>query len=235
LESWAEARVQPYRFGAVFVLLTVTYVLMAASPPDQVARVFTVILEGLTLIAALIAARVGRVLFRVAVAVVIGAIVAALVSMTAGSSETVTGWFFALNVLLVGATPIAIARSLYRRPVIDVRTVLGAVCIYILIGIMFAFLYAAIGALGTDPFFVQTDEPTVQTFLYFSVVTQTTVGYGDYTASGDLGRALAVLEAMFGQLYLVTVIAVLVSRMTPGRPHLGSGEASPGEDARADE
>ena len=52
--------------------------------------------------------------------------------------------------------------------------------------------------------------------LYFSYVTLATLGYGDYTAAGNLGRALAVLEALMGQLYLVTVVAVVVTRL--GRP-----------------
>lgn len=233
-EAALEARFPPYRFGVVFVLLVVTYVVMAASPPDEAARIATVVLEGLTLIATLLAARVGRVLFRVAGAVVIGAVVAAVASLAVGgSSEAVTGWFFAINVLLVGAAPVAIARALYRRSVIDVRTVLGAVCIYLLIGIMFAFLYAAIGAIGGDSFFVQTDTPGIQTFLYFSFVTQTTVGYGDYTAASDFGRTLATTEALLGQIYLVTVVAVLVSRMTVLRRD--DRDATDGTEAPADE
>ena len=93
------------------------------------------------------------------------------------------------------------------------HTVAGAVCIYVLIGMMFAFAYAAIDAIDGQDFFVQTSHATLPNFLYFSFITQTTVGYGDYTAAGNLGRALASLEALVGQLYLVTVIAVLVSRM----------------------
>jgi hypothetical protein len=54
--------------------------------------------------------------------------------------------------------------------------------------------------------------------LYFSFVTLATLGYGDYTAAGELGRTLAIVEALVGQLYLVTVIAVLVSRMRRRSP-----------------
>jgi len=54
--------------------------------------------------------------------------------------------------------------------------------------------------------------------LYFSFVTLATLGYGDYTPAGSLGRTLAIVEALFGQLYLVTVIAVLVSRMRRASP-----------------
>ena len=233
-EAWLEERFPPYRFGLVFVLLVATYIVMAASPSNQAARITTVLLEGLTLIATLLAARVGRVLFRIAGAVVIGAVVAAIVSLiVGGESESVTGWFFAVNVLLVGAAPVAIGRALYRRSVIDVRTVLGAVCIYLLIGIMFAFLFAAMDAIGTRPFFAQTSTPGIQTFLYFSFVTQTTVGYGDYTAAYDLGRTLATTEALLGQIYLVTVVAVLVSRMTVVRRDSPVGDAHGGADGGA--
>ena len=93
------------------------------------------------------------------------------------------------------------------------HTVLGAICVYVLIGMMFAFGYAAISELGSTSFFAQTSHAGLPDFLYFSFVTLTTVGYGDLTAATNLGRAVAVTEALAGQLYLVTIIAVLVSRM----------------------
>ena len=225
-EAWLEQRFPPYRFGVVFVLLVATYVVMAASPPNEAARVATVVLEGLTLIATLLAARVGRLLFRIASAVVLGAVVAAIASLAVGgSSESVTGWFFAVNVLLVGAAPIAIGRALYRRPVIDVRTVLGAICIYVLLGMLWAFVYTAISDIGTQPFFAQKVTSSTADFLYFSYVTLTTVGYGDLTAAGGFGRAVAVLEALLGQIYLVTVVALLVSNLGRGRSRPLAGAA----------
>jgi hypothetical protein len=61
--------------------------------------------------------------------------------------------------------------------------------------------------------------------MYFSYITMTTVGYGDYTAAGNLGRTLSASEALFGQLYLVTVVAVVVSRLGRRRePRAGRGE-----------
>ena len=141
----------------------------------------------------------------------------ALGSVVASSSTQPTSVFFLLNILLVATVPVVIARSLWRRQVIDVHTVLGAVCIYVLLGMMFAFVYAAIDGIGDEAFFVQTTQATTPDFLYFSFITQTTVGYGDFTAAHDLGRALAVVEALTGQLYLVTIIAVLVSRLSRAR------------------
>jgi hypothetical protein len=228
-ESWLEGRFPGYRFGSVLVLLSITFVVMATSPPDPWTRVLTVVLQGLTLLTALLASRAGRRLFRIALVIVVLSFLGAVVSVFVSSSTTPSGVFFALNVLLVAGAPVVIARALWKRQVVDLHTVLGAICIYVLLGMLFAFVYAAINQLGQDAFFAQTSHATIQDFLYFSFVTQTTVGYGDFTAAGDLGRALAVLEALTGQLYLVTVIAVLVSRMAgAGRP------AAPAATAPAD-
>jgi hypothetical protein len=78
---------------------------------------------------------------------------------------------------------------------------------------LWSFAFVVIGSLSSDPFFSQQNNATVADYLYFSFVTQTTVGYGDFTAAGGFGRALAVVEALIGQLYLVTVIALLVSNL----------------------
>jgi Ion channel len=217
IERWLEERMPGYRYGGVLLLLALTFIVMAAGPPDAWTRVLTVFLQGLTLLAALLASRVSRRLFRLAAVVSGIALVTALGSVIASSSTQPTNVFFLLNILLVATVPVVIARSLWRRQVIDVHTVLGAVCIYVLLGMMFAFVYGAINGLDSSPFFVQTSHATTPDFLYFSFITQTTVGYGDFTAAGDLGRALAVLEALTGQLYLVTIIAVLVSRLSSSR------------------
>jgi Ion channel len=214
VEAFLERHSPGYQYGWVLGLLALTFIVMAAGPPDGWTRITTVLLQGLTLCAALLASRVGLRLFRLAALVSLVSLLAAIGSVVIDNGRNPSGVFYLLNVLLVATVPWVIARALWKRKVVDVRTVLGAVCIYVLLGMLFAFLYAAINALSSGPFFVQTSNATTPDFLYFSYVTQTTVGYGDYTARDDLGRALAVLEAVGGQLYLVTVIAVLVSRMS---------------------
>jgi hypothetical protein len=78
---------------------------------------------------------------------------------------------------------------------------------------LFAFVFGAIGAFSSEPFFAEQTSQTVADYLYFSFVTLCTVGYGDLTAREGLGRATAVIEMLTGQLYLVTVVALVVSRM----------------------
>ena len=230
-ESWLEERSPGYRFGYVLGLLLVTYVFMAAGPPDAWARLTTVLLEWFTLMAAFLAARVGRKLFRIAAFVGLIAFLSAAASLFVTSGSDPTGIFFGLNVLLVGAAPIAIASSLYRRRTVDIHTVAGAICVYVLMAMMFAFTYAAMDAIAQGDFFVQTSHATLPNFLYFSFITQTTVGYGDYTAAGNVGRALASLEALIGQLYLVTVVAVLVSRMASQSRRADGIERTDNDDA----
>jgi hypothetical protein len=213
IEVFLERHSPGYQYGYVLGLLAMTFVVMAAGPPDRWTRIITVLLQGLTLCAALLASRVSLRLFRLAAAVSLCSLLGAIGSVVIDNGRNPSGAFYLLNVLLVITVPWIIVRALWKRKIIDVRTVLGAVCVYVLLGMLYAFLYAAIDALSSGPFFVQTSHATTPDFLYFSYITQTTVGYGDYTAKGDLGRALAVLEAMLGQLYLVTVIAVLVSRL----------------------
>ncbi len=93
------------------------------------------------------------------------------------------------------------------------QSVVGAICIYMLLGMLFSFAYGAAAGLGSGFFFAQGTDGTPAIRLYFSYVTMATVGYGDYSVAGDLGRTLAVLEGLLGQLYLVTVVAMLVGRL----------------------
>jgi voltage-gated potassium channel Kch len=100
---------------------------------------------------------------------------------------------------------------------VNVQSVLGALCIYLLIGMFYTFGYGAIAALESGPLFAQGTEGTPSIRLYFSIVSLATVGYGDYTAATDLGRTVAASEGLLGQIYLVTVVAVIVSRLRPSR------------------
>jgi hypothetical protein len=214
IEAFLERHSAGYQYGYVLGLLAMTFIVMAAGPPDGWIRITTILLQGLTLCAALLASRVSLRLFRLAAVISLVALIGAIGSVVIDNGRDPNGAFYLLNVLLVITVPWIIARALWKRRLIDIRTVLGAVCIYVLLGMLYAFLYAAIDSLSSGPFFVQITDATTPDFLYFSYITQTTVGYGDFTAKGDLGRALAVVEAMGGQLYLVTVIAVLVSRLS---------------------
>lgn len=201
-----------YRYGVVLLLLLATFIFLASGPTGDWVPLVSVVLQGATLFAAFAASGVGRHLWRLAIVVVLAGLVSAFATIFVGG-KVANGTLFLLNLLLVGAAPVVIIISLVRRRVIDIRTVLGAICVYVLIGMMWSFAFTAVGTYDSQPFFAQQSHATVADYLYFSFVTLTTTGYGDLTAAHGLGRAMAVLEALIGQLYLVTVIAVLVSNI----------------------
>ncbi len=126
------------------------------------------------------------------------------------------------NALLVGLAPTAIVigviRSLRRKQAVTVQAVLGVLSVYLLLGMFFAFLYGAVNHLGGAPFFAGGQSPSGPHFLYFSFSTLTTVGYGDYTARANLGHTMAVSEALVGQIYLVTVVSLIVGNLGRSRP-----------------
>src|SRR4051812_44775973 len=186
------------RYGLVLLLLLVTFIFMASGFTGPWVPLVTVIFQGATLLAALAASEASRRLVRLAVIVVALALVSGAVSLL-NDTSTSRGLTSILSILLVAVAPVSIAGSLYRKRRVDVHTVLGAICIYVFVGMFFAFLFTAIGELGTEPFFVQLTNPTTADYLYFSFVTLTTVGYGDLTAANGIGRATAVFDALLGQ------------------------------------
>jgi Ion channel len=96
---------------------------------------------------------------------------------------------------------------------INILTVLAAVCIYVLLGLSFAFVFECVSEFGPGPFFTAHEAGTRSDYTYFSFVTLATVGYGDLTAAGGIGRALAVTEGLLGQIYPVTTVAALVGNL----------------------
>jgi voltage-gated potassium channel len=128
------------------------------------------------------------------------------------NSSSIVGLTYLLPAgLLVTATlPVTLSRVLQHRRVTS-ETVLGALCAYVLIGLLFAFLYLAVSDLRDAPFFVQPGPHSQSEFLYYSFVALTTLGFGDLSPSVGLPQALTVLEALFGNIFLVTLVARLVT------------------------
>jgi hypothetical protein len=106
---------------------------------------------------------------------------------------------------------VTIVDSVLRLDTVTMQSIYGALSAYILVGLMFAAFFGAIGGLGGTDFFVNGEPPNIRTYQYFSFATLTTLGYGDFTAGGSFGRAVAVLEALTGQIFLLTLVARLVS------------------------
>jgi len=216
-----QRRVPGYRFGGVFVLLLLTFVFLASAPPTgRWVPLVGLTLIGGTLLASVLAARSGKVAFYATLIVLLSGL-ATVIFTILGRSTSEEGIAYGITALLVVAAPVVIVRGVLQRGVIDGKTILAALSIYVLAGMLWAFAELTIQAASAHPFFAQTAKGTTSDFLYFSFVTLTTVGYGDLTAVGGLERAVAVLEAMFGQIYLVTVVAVLITNLKSSRRLVG--------------
>jgi hypothetical protein len=100
--------------------------------------------------------------------------------------------------------------------------VLAAICVYLLIGLGYAAVYGFIGAVDPAGLFGPQDGAGTSVIrLYFSFITLCTVGYGDYVPHANIARMTTVTEALIGQVYLVTIVALLVSQVGRRRPHRG--------------
>jgi len=131
-------------------------------------------------------------------------------------------------VLLLAAA--LIVRRVLAQPTVTIQSIYGALSAYLVTGLMFAACYAAMGYLMRSPFFADGQPAATQTFQYFSFTTLTTLGYGDFTAAGDGGRAIAVIEALTGQVYLATLVARLVAAYHMTARQRGAGGAGGGDD-----
>jgi Ion channel len=201
-----------HSYGLVLALIGVSFVFMSVAPNSTWADSVLLLLQSITLVTALWTSGVARTDSTLSLSLVALAGLAALGLLVFGGNGFASAVGLLSGVLTV-ATIGTVALGVVDQGEANVRAVTGAVCVYVLIGLLFVFIYGVLAKLGSGDFFAQGTDGTRSLRLYFSFVTLATLGYGDYTPAGSLGRTLAVIEALTGQLYLVTVIAVLVSRM----------------------
>lgn len=214
-----ESGVQPrFRYPAVLVLVFVAVVFLIAAPEANWAHAVGFAIEASALILTVATSRARRSVRRhraIALAVVM---VGATILIALGSSPS---WMVALAAVLVtGAIPIALGRGmlrLLRRDGVTLNAVAGSLAIYLSTGMVFAWIVGFVEKLGNEPYFAQQSSDTLGDKVYFSFTTLTTTGYGDYTPAHAVGHALAVIEMLTGQIYLVTVIGLLIGNFSSKR------------------
>jgi hypothetical protein len=221
-------------YGTLLVLIVLAYVIMAVVEDSKWARTITGICFGGTLLLALHTSYVRGRVIRVAAAIVF-VLVAWSAILAATDNEPFIGATH-LTILLILGAPAVILYRIFRHPVINVETILGAIDAYLLIGISFAAVYLMQEDL--DPHFFAQGAASGVKYLYFSFVVITTLGFGDLTPRTDISRVLVTLEAVFGQIFLVTVVAVLVANMGRAAHRAPTPVRDPAEDlaeGRADD
>lgn len=206
-----------HSYWAVLAAIFVTFFLAALLPDQPWASSLIVLIQSATLLIAIWTAGWAMTERTLPFAIATAAGIAAVINIF-WRGEALTAALGLVAGLLIITVAVVIAKGAVAQNEINSRSVAGAICVYMLFGLLFMFLFGVLAVLGHGPFFAQGTDGTRSLRLYFSYVTLATLGYGDYTPAGNLGHALAVLEALIGQLYLVTVVAVVVTRLAgPGR------------------
>ena len=212
-----------HSYAVLLGVILVSLIFQSAAPDERWSRVVIVALQALTLLLALWTSRTPERDFRWGLLAAVGAMVATGILATQHNPKLHNGGVLMVGALVVLVVPAVIAHGVFHgireRGRVTLQTAFGALCIYLLIGMLFAFSFGAVAVLQYGPLFSNGTEGDLQSHLYFSFITITTTGYGDLSPAGDLARSLSILEALIGQLYLVTVVAVIVGNL--GRERSG--------------
>jgi Ion channel len=214
----AEGRRARFRYGAVFQLILVLLVFEVIAPDADWARSLAVALAAAALTVAVATSRARGPVRRMRALLVVGAAVVVVLGTALGAISAAAT--FLIVTLLVALVPVAIGGGLLRLirdEGVTLQAVAGALAIYLLIGLLFASVIGFVAHVQSRPYFSGTSVTSNSDDVYYSFTVLTTTGFGDYTAATPFGRALAVLEMLTGQLYLVTVIGVLVGNFVGRR------------------
>jgi hypothetical protein len=204
-------------YGLVLLLIMVTFVVMMTLPPEGWGgRAAAVAIAGITAIVAFTSSDVRPARVRLAGMIAAAAIVAAFLAKQI-PSDRLLGLAFGVVAILLGIAAVTILRRvIIGASQVDYRTILGAISVFTLLGLLFAFLYVAFGRWSHPDFFAGVAPAETNDYLFFSYTTLTTTGYGNLVPAGRVGQSFAVLEMLVGQIFLVTLVAGLVSLWRPG-------------------
>ena len=200
-----------HSYGVVLALIVASFLFAALAPNGDWTASVLLLAYAATLVTALWTSGRARVDSPVSSALAVLAVAVATAQLLSGGNW-LAGAVALLTGALIAATIAVVALGVMDQGVVNAESVQGAICVYLLLGLLFVFMYGSIAYLGDGPLFALGTDGSRAERVYFSFVTLATLGYGDYTPGNDLGRMLAVVEAVLGQLYLVTVVALLVAR-----------------------
>jgi hypothetical protein len=203
------------RYGLLLALIVSAAAIEGIAEPGPWEYMLVTALLGATLVLALEVAHARSWVVRGAAVLVAALFAATLIKSLVGSLDVRA--FRIANAVVVSLAPPAIILGVVRRlratRAVTVDAVIGVICVYVLLGMFYAFLFGALDHAGRGPFFTAGATATVPHCIYYSFTTLFTVGYGDFTAASNLGRTLSMSEALLGQIYLVTVVSLIVGNL----------------------
>jgi hypothetical protein len=197
------------KFGLVLIACIVTFTLLIARNSSEWDTLTGSLPVLFTVIFTINAASPGRglrlaALGCISVAIIVGAI-------SAAHTEThLYGISMIFTALALAACIIAVLARMAQHSEVTVHTVLAVLSAYVMLGLFFAFLDSGFGHI-TGMFFAQPGAHSQSDYAYLSYITLTTVGFGDLTPGPGWARSLIITEALIGQIFLVTLVARMVS------------------------
>jgi len=206
-------RIQPFKYRLLLVSLLFVSVLSPLTSGSSLASLLRIIMLQVALVTSVIAARQYRKLFWIAVGLGVISFCGTsfeyidLDSQIDISSQVHLSLFFSL-------LGVMFLLDILRSPRIDIDQICGALCVYLIIGTVWSFLYAFV--LSHTPEAIAFPDSNALThdrsgtLTYFSFVTLTTLGYGDIRPVTPMARTLCWLEAVIGQIFMTVLVARLV-------------------------
>jgi hypothetical protein len=229
-ERWSQfAERVANAFGLVLMLVMTTYVLGSLTPFHGWTGALTTLVAGMAGVVGLAGAQVRPLVVRVAAVAALAAVILAVISAIDDSRHLLGAGSLVVAILLLIAAG-AVLRAVLGEAEVGFRTILGAISVYGIFGLLFTFLYAALDRIQSTPFFGTGVVVKGGDFIFFSFTTLTTTGYGDLVPAAQPGKMFAGMEMLIGQIFLVTLVAGLVSLWKPGafigRRRGGQGRAA---------
>ena len=227
----ARAMVSPDSYGSVLLLILFTYLFSVTVTASWAASLVITVQFG-TVWAVLRVSGARRSVRRVAAVLFVISAIAAAVNLFVGKEATGAGAVAFMSAVLYLIAPFSITRSLLFRREVDLQTVLGAIDIYLLVGMLFAFIYHFLGVVQPSAFFgAAIGDGKIPQDLFFSFTTLTTTGYGNLVPAGNPGQSFAVAEMLIGQLFLVIAVAKVINAYTPVRLPIAGSQQTGGKPA----
>lgn len=211
-------RERRHRYGVVFLLLLALVLFEVLAPSADWARAIAVVLATGALTVAVATSRDRGSVRRIRALLVSGVGLLVVVGLAAGLFGRAAA--FLVVTVLVALIPVALInglRRLIQQAGVTIQVVSGALALYLVVGLLFASIIGFADTVESGAYFTQGKNVTDGDRVYYSFTVLTTTGFGDYTAAQPFGHALAVLEMLTGQLYLVTVIGIVVGNFAGRR------------------
>lgn len=202
-----------FNTNVVLLLALITIIFILPGMSRQRELLITILLCTLV-ISGLFAADFSRAAFRILFSIGFLVIILTILNLLFPDIQYLNPFTFILNTLFFIVVTIALVSHVASAGEVHRSTLLSAINSYLLIGLTFSILFLILDIFIPGSFIqVEAIEAGgLSSFIYYGFVTLTTLGYGDITPSTPLARSLASFTALFGQLYLVIVMALLIGK-----------------------